>query len=171
MNDDAFHLTPNDVRAQDFHRAFRGYDCAQVDEFKGRVADELDRMSRERAQLDERMRNFQEQLRAFRERDRALNDALVAAQQLRVDMKQQADLEAEGVMREAKAEALRTVGQAQQEERQVRERAEQLTRQFAAYLANFRALIERQLGEIDGLQSHAQLMAQVQTELLLKRGA
>ena len=53
----------------------------------------------------------------------------------------------------------------------VRERHETLSRQFAAYLANFRALLERQLGEIEGLQAHAQITHQVQTELLLKRHA
>ena len=34
MSDDAFHLTPSDVRAQEFQRVFRGYDPAQVEEFK-----------------------------------------------------------------------------------------------------------------------------------------
>ena len=36
---------------------------------------------------------------------------------------------------------------------------------------DFRALLERQLGEIEGLQAHAQITHQVQTELLLKRHA
>ena len=66
MSDDAFHLTPSDVRAQEFQRTFRGYDPAQVDEFRNRVAEELERLVRERAKLDERLTGFQEQLRAFR---------------------------------------------------------------------------------------------------------
>ena len=100
-----------------------------------------------------------------------MNEALVAAQQLRVDTKEQADREAESVIREAKAEALLVLARAQNEEQQVRERAEALHRQFAAYLANFRALLERQLGEVEGYQAHTQVMAQVQTELVLKRQA
>ncbi len=171
MSDDSFHLTPSDVRAQEFQRTFRGYDPAQVDEFKNRVSEELERLIRERSKLDERLQNFQEQLRAFRERERAMNEALLAAQQLRVAAQEQADREAESIVREARADALRLLGTAQDEERQVRERHELLQRQFAAYLANFRALLERQLGEIDGLQAHVQLTHQVQTELLLKRHA
>lgn len=171
MTDDTFHLTPTDIRAQEFQRTFRGYDPAQVDEFRGRVAEELERLVRERAKLDERLTGFQEQLRAFRERERAMNEALLAAQQLRVAAQEQAEKEAEAIVREARADALRLVGTAQEEERQVRERHEMLQRQFAAYLANFRALLERQLGEIEGLQTHAQLAHQVQTELLLKRHA
>jgi len=171
MTHDAFHLTPSDVRAQEFQRVFRGYDPRQVDEFKGRVADELERLVRERLKLDDRLQGFQEQLRAFRDRERAMNEALLTAQQLRVAAQEQADREAEGILRQARADALRLVGQASDEERQVRERYEMLQRQFAAYLANFRAMLERQLGEIEGIQTHTQLTHQVQTELILKRHA
>jgi DivIVA domain-containing protein len=171
MSNDAFHLTPSDVRAQEFQKGLRGYDAAQVDDFKERVAEELDRLIRERAKLDERLQGFQEQLRAFRERERAMNEALLAAQQLRVAAGEQAERDSEAMRREARADALRIVGQAQDEERQIRERHEMLQRQFAAYLANFRALLERQLGEVEGLQTHTQISHQVQTEMLLKRHA
>lgn len=171
MTDDVFHLTPADVRAQEFQRGFRGCDPAQVEDFKTRVAEEMDRLLRERARLEERLQNFQEQLRAFREREKAMNDALVAAQQLRDATREQAEREAEVILREARSESLRVVNAAQEDERQIRERREALERQFAAYLANFRALLERQLGEIEGLQAHAAITHQVQTELLLKRHA
>jgi DivIVA domain-containing protein len=153
MTDDhAFHLTPLDVRSQEFQRAFRGYDSGQVDEFKLAVSDELERLLRDRAQHEERLRSAQEQLRGFRDRERAMNDALVAAQQLRVDSRAQAEREAELILREAKAEAERILERAHQEEAVVRERAAGAARQFAAYVASFRALLERHLGEVDGLQ-------------------
>ena len=176
MSDEIFNLTPHDVRAQEFPRALRGYDPAQVEEFRARVADALDRLLRERSQFEERLRGVQEQLRSFREREKAMNDALVAAQQLRADTKQQADRDAEALLREAKAEAMRVVARAEDQERMVRERFEAAQRQFASYLANFRALLERQLGEVEGLQASAQVRAQLrverdeqQTELVLKR--
>jgi DivIVA domain-containing protein len=176
MTDDIFNLTPHDVRAQEFGRTFRGYDASQVDEFRGRVAEAIDRLLRERSQYEERLRGLQEQLRSFRERERAMNDALVAAQQLRADTKQQAEREAEAVLREAKAEAMRVVARAEDQERMVRDRFEAAQRQFASYLSNFRALLERQLGEVEGLQASAQVRTQLrverdeqQTELVLKR--
>lgn len=171
MTDDAFHLTPHDVRSQEFSRGLGGYDRAQVEEFRLQVADELERLVRERGQLEERLKGMQEQLRAFRERERAMNEALVAAQQLRADTKVQADREAEAVIREAKAEALRLVQQSSDQENVIRERMEVASRMFASYLANFRALLERQMGEVDGLQAGAQTRAQAQTELILKRHA
>ena len=48
MSDDhAFHLTPLDVRSQEFARTLRGYDRAQVDEFKLAISEELERLLRD----------------------------------------------------------------------------------------------------------------------------
>lgn len=153
MTDDhAFHLTPLDVRSQEFARAIRGYDRAQVDEFKLAISEELDRLLRERAQQEERLRSAQEQLRGYQDRERAMNEALVAAQQLRVDSREQAEREAELVLREARSEAERIMERARQEESAVRERTDGAARQFSAYIASFRTLLERHLGEVDGLQ-------------------
>ena len=153
MTDDhAFHLTPLDVRSQEFARALRGYDRAQVDEFKLAISEELERLLRERAQHEERLRSAQEQLRAYQDRERAMNEALVAAQQLRVDSREQAEREAELVLREARAEAERIMERARQEEAAVRARSDGAARQFTAYVASFRALLERHLCEVDGLQ-------------------
>ena len=153
MSDDhAFHLTPLDVRSQEFTRTLRGYDRNQVNEFKLAISEELERLLRDRAQFEERLRTLQEQLRAFRDRERAMNEALIAAQQLRVDSRAQAEREAELVLREAKMEADRILERARQEEILVRDRADGATRQLAAYIASFRTLLERHLGELDGLQ-------------------
>jgi DivIVA domain-containing protein len=156
MSDDhAFRLTPLDVRSQEFTRALRGYDRNQVNEFKLTISDELERLLRDRAQYEERLRSAQEQLRAFKDRERAMNEALVAAQQLRVDSKAQAEREMELLLREAKAEAERIIERAHQDEAVIRERADIAARQFAAYVASFRTLLERHLGEVDGLQRRA----------------
>ena len=69
--------------AQAFPAALRGYDRARVDEFRDRVANELERLTRLNHELENKAKGFHEQLRAFRESDKALNDALVSAQQLR----------------------------------------------------------------------------------------
>jgi DivIVA domain-containing protein len=40
MTDETFHLTPHDVRAQEFLKILRGFDPMQVESFKQRVAEE-----------------------------------------------------------------------------------------------------------------------------------
>jgi DivIVA domain-containing protein len=157
MNDDVFRLTPLDVRTQQFVRSFRGYDRPQVDEFMLRVSEVLDRLLRENAQHEERLRSAQEQLRVYRDRERAMNEALIAAQQLRTETREQAVREAEQLLREARTEAERIVARARQDEQMVRDRADSAVRQFTAYVASFRALLERHLGEVDGLALPARM--------------
>lgn len=169
--DDTFHLTPHDIRGHEFPRAFRGYDRAMVESFQLRMSEEFERLLRERAQAEDRLRSAQEQLRAFRERERAMNEALLAAQQLRADAEQAATREAELIVREARTEGLRQLNEARAEERLLRERTDAGKRQFAAFLANFRALLERQLGEVEGLQAYSQTAPQPQAELPLKKPA
>lgn len=166
MSQDQFTLTPQDVRAQEFAKSLRGYDRLEVESFRARVADELERLLRERAQMEERVRNAQEQLRAFRERERAMNDALLAAQQLRHDAQVAAERETAMAMREAALEAEKIVERSRLDERLVRERADSAARQFSAYVAAFRSLLERQLAELDVLESHSQTIVQVQGEAL-----
>jgi cell division initiation protein len=155
MSDDAFQLTPQDVRTQDFARALRGYDPAQVDEFKLRLAEEIDRLAKARVQAEERLKSAQDQLRSHRERERHVHDALVAAQQLRSDLRVQAEQEAAVIVRDAHGQAARIVDRAKLDEQLVRERTEDAVRQFNAYVATFRLLLERQLGEVEGLQAAA----------------
>ena len=162
MSDESFRLTPLDVRTQEFVRAVRGYDRAQVDQFKVQVAEALERLGRERLQAEERLKSAQEQLRGYRERERAMNEALVAAQQLRADSREQAAREAELVVKEARAEAQRILQQAQQDEVTVRERAQAAARQFTAYLAGFRGLLQRQLAELEVLEGHNRTIVELQ---------
>jgi DivIVA domain-containing protein len=155
MSDDAFQLTPQDVRTQDFARVIRGYDRAQVDEFKQRLAAEIDRLTRARVQAEERLKSAQDQLRSHRERERAVHEALIAAQELRSDLRAQAEQEAAVIVREAHVEAAKIVDRAKRDHQLVCERTEDAVRQFNAYVASFRLLLERQLGEVDGLQAAA----------------
>ena len=153
MIDEAFHLTPLDVRRYDFGRALRGYNPARVDQFRDQVAEELERLTRINQDLDAKARSFHEQLRAFRERDKALNDALIAAQQLRDDVRGQAEREAQLIIREAQGEAERVIEAARAEVRRMEEELDNLDRSRRTYLAQMRTLIARQLSEVEASDS------------------
>ena len=148
MTDDAFHLTALDVRRFDFGNALRGYDRGRVDQFRDQVAEELERLARVNQELEQKARNFHEQLKAFRERDKALNEALVSAQQLRGEIRQQAEREAQLIIREAQSEAANSVQQVREDVRRAEEELQQLWRARRTYLAQLRHHLERQLTEL-----------------------
>jgi len=155
MIDESFRLTPLDVRRWEFGTAMRGYDKARVDEFRERVADELEELTRKNQELDAKAKAAHEQLRAYREREKALNEALVSAQQLRAEMREQAEREAQLIVREARADGERMVDEARSEIRRLAGEVEALERARRSYLTQLRAMIERQLAELDAVGSVA----------------
>ena len=151
MNDEAFNLTPLDIRKQEFRKTLRGYDTLAVDDLRMRVADALERAIRERQVLEERLSALTEQLRVFREREKAMNEALVAAQQLRQDTRAAAEREGQVIVREAEANAKRLLDEARTAEGAVQAKMAETERRFQQYMGGFRALLERQLAELRAL--------------------
>jgi len=151
-NQDAFHLTPVDVRRYDFGSALRGYDRARVDLFREQVADELERLTRYCAEIEVKARSFAEQLKSFRERDKAINEALVSAQQLREEVKEQAAREADLIMREAQSAAEVLQEGARGQVAALMREVESLDKSRRAYLAQLRVLAERHLAEVSALE-------------------
>ncbi len=103
--------------------------------------------------LEERLAALGEQLGVYRERERAMNEALVAAQQLREETRAAAQREAQVIVREAEAEARRVGEAARAAQGEVERKSADVERQFQAYVAGFRALLERQLAELRALDS------------------
>ncbi|HVM42307.1 MAG TPA: DivIVA domain-containing protein [Gemmatimonadales bacterium] len=151
MNDDVFRLTPLDLRKQEFRKVMRGFDPEAVEDFRVRAADELERVVRERMALEEQLRQVLEQLAAFKDREKAMNSALVSAQQLRAETREQAEREAQMIVREAEAEGERRLDRARREIERLEATAQNLARQHHAYLAALRSLVERQKAELDAM--------------------
>ncbi len=156
MNTDDFRLTPVDIRGQEFRRKLFGYEPMGVEEFRERVASEMERLLRERAQMEDRLENFREQLRVFRDRERALNDAVVLAQQMREETETLAKRNSEVTVQEARVRAEALLADARAEELDVRRDIEGAQRQFSGYVTAFRQLLLRQLAQLDALSDHEQ---------------
>jgi len=153
MVDESFRLTVLDVRRYDFGSALRGYDKARVDQFREQVAAELEHLTRANQELDTKARGFHEQLKSFRERDKAMNDALVSAQQLRGEIREQAEREGQLIIREAHVEAERQGEALRSELRRLEEEVAALDRLRRTYLAQLRMILERQLAELTSAES------------------
>jgi DivIVA domain-containing protein len=151
MSDEVFRLTPLDVRKTEFRRGMRGYDRMAVEDFRARVADELERLVKEKLALEERLRATMEQLKDYRQRDKAMNDALITAQQLRAETREQAEREAQVLLREAEADAERRLERARRELERLDSSGQEMARRHHAYLTSLRALVERQKAELESL--------------------
>ncbi len=143
-------LTPLDIRKKkaDFRRGIRGYETAEVDAFLDLVAERMEELVRETTVLRERAAQLTESLNAFRAREQAMNEALVSAQQLRDEVREQTRREAEITLREAKAEGERLIAEARREAEQEREGLLRAQAQRKRFLRAYRTFLEGQLAEI-----------------------
>jgi DivIVA domain-containing protein len=144
-------LTPLDVKKKkgDFRRAMRGYDPSSVDDFLEQVAARMEALVRENLETATRLASMTEAISGYRERERAMNEALVSAQQLREEVREQAAREADLVLREARAEAERIVGEARRQATSAAEALRRIEGQRVRFLRLFRTLVERQIQEIE----------------------
>jgi cell division initiation protein len=160
-------LTPLEVRKKkgDFRRIMRGYDPTLVDDFLDLAADRMDELVRETLALTERVNRQEQQVAEFRERERALTEALVTAQEMREEIRQQTSREAELVRRTAEQQAAELRSQTEQDTAQLRSKAEaevaQLRSRTEAELAQLRTRIEREAAQLRAAaqQEAAQLRA------------
>jgi len=143
-------LTPLDVRKKkdDLRRTVRGYDPAQVDGFLDLVADRFEEVVQEEVRLKEQVRMLRERLADFEERERALNEALIAAQELREEARLQAEKQAGLRIQEGEQEAERLVSEARRAAENSERALADLQTRRASYLRGLRSLLDRFLTEV-----------------------
>lgn len=143
-------LTPLDVRKKkdDLRRTVRGYDPGQVDAFLDLVADRLEAVVQEEVRLKEQVTLLRERLGGFEERERALNEALIAAQELREEARLQAEKQAGLRIQEANQHAERLVSEARRLAEDSERALADLHARRASYLRGMRSLLDRFLAEV-----------------------
>ena len=166
-------LTPIDVRKKrgDFSKQMRGYEPAEVDGFLELVAERLEVLVKENLTLKERAARLGDQVRSQEGREKAVQEALVTAQELREDilgqarreadlLQREAEARAEQIRREIEAETERLKRDSESEAERVVEDArgrmddlhaslQELDRRRSRFLKSFRALLERELGDVE----------------------
>jgi cell division initiation protein len=140
-------LTPLDVRNKrgDFRKGMRGYDPQEVDHFLELVAERLDEVVKENLTLNERVTRLAEQLSGQQGREKAVQEALVTAQALREEIRDQAHRDAELTRREAEDDAERIRDAAERAIEGRRHELDDLNRSRGRFLRTFRTLLEREL--------------------------
>lgn len=105
-------LTPRDVHQKQFHDAWRGYNQEEVDDFLDKLAESLDRVTRENQMLRQRSLELEQTVATSREAEEMLKKTLVTAQQA-----------AEEAIGKAKAKAEQLITEAEQRARGANEEA------------------------------------------------
>ncbi len=152
-------LTPLDVRNKrgDFKKILRGYDPQEVDVFLELVAERLEDLVRENIKLRERSETLQQQVSSQSGRERAVQEALVTAQELRSDIRSQAQREAELILSEARSQAREIQSEAERRVERQGEAVAELERRRMRFLRAFRQLLEREMDVVEVEEERAPL--------------
>lgn len=166
-------LTARHVTEKQFHDAWRGYNQEEVDEFLDRVAEQLNRLERENAALQTRLRELDQMVEASRSTEDMLKKTLVTAQQAAEEAISTAKTKAEALVAEAEQRAQRANDELKHRvataEEEVRRKTAEVERQqlarrrdtqqsidrleaFEAEIKQrLRAFLEQQLSALDSL--------------------
>lgn len=121
-------ITMQDIQDEGFEHALRGYDVGQVDVFLERVANEVDAMNKQIADLESQLKEakdelaktrgelaeanaeakiepMQERLEEKKSLDNAIAEAFIAAQRSAAQIKEDARIEGDRIYRESEAKA------------------------------------------------------------------
>ena len=138
-------LTPLDLRNQTFaKKTFGGYDPEEVHAFMNQAATELEKQSRQRTELSERIKIAEERVNYYKLIEKTLQDSVLTMQKTVDEIKHNADREAELIVAEAKARALREVEETKKRADELRSEIEVLRQQRTNYFIRIRALIRGQ---------------------------
>jgi cell division initiation protein len=98
-------VTPLDLRQQRFRKTFRGFDKVEVTSFLAELADDYEQALREADRLRQDLTKMEAVLAEHREQERNLRNTLLTAQRLADEIRQNAETEAQRIIREAEGRA------------------------------------------------------------------
>jgi cell division initiation protein len=94
-------VSPLDLRQQRFATSLRGFDKIEVTSFLLAVADDYETALRETDRLRQDLSRMEAILNQHREQEKSLQSTLITAQKLADDIRKNAELEAQRIIREA----------------------------------------------------------------------
>ena len=147
-------LTPLDIRNQTFHKKnFGGVDGEEVKAFLETAAVAFEKMSRDRTDLTERLKIAEQRVNYYKQIEKTIQDAVVTMQKTVDEVKATAEKEAEIIIAEAKARAIREVENTKREAENLRMEIEQLKQLRSNYFIRCRALIRGQEELLEAMEN------------------
>ena len=145
-------ITPLDIQQQQFRVKFRGFDMVEVDNFLDAVANEWEELLRENNRLKDEDRQKTEKIEELKGAERELRNALVSAQQICEEIKNNARKEGDLIIEEARGNARRIIEAAQTQAIQLQTEISRLSRQREEFKASLKSTVEMHLRLLESVR-------------------
>jgi len=138
-----------DVRYQEFKKGLRGYVVEEVRAYLGQLADYVNELQEQNAALEKRIVELEEELQRHRQNEEELKRAVVAAERIARDVREQANREAEIIVKEAQSLKEQTLREAVDHVKRMQRDIEMLRQQRDLFREQFRAMLEGYLKSLE----------------------
>jgi len=135
-------LTPLEIQKHEFSKKWKGLDGVEVQTFLADVAEDMEHLARENAEITTRLRALEQENDEHRERERILKQTLLSAQQASEDIRKAARKEAELIVREAQDSAEKLTHSALQRSAEIEKAIHELKVQRANFRLQLQKMIE-----------------------------
>lgn len=145
-------ITAQDIREKSFDKSrVGGYDMAEVDEFLEQIADDLTAAQKETAVLKSKMKVLVDKIEEYRGNENALNQTLLSAQKLAVQIENEAKEKSAKMIADAEAEVQEKTGDIEARIKAEEKRLFDAQKASAKFFDGIRAMCNAQLKNIDAL--------------------
>ena len=135
-------VTPLQIQNHSFSKKWRGIDPVEVEAFLALVGEEIEDLTRARADLESRVRALEIENSEHRERERTLRDTLLSAQRASEDIRGAARKEAELIVQQAEDSSERLTHYALQRSAEIEKAIEDLKIQRTHFRLQVEKLVE-----------------------------
>ena len=147
-------ITAQDIREKGFEVVrFNGYDRDMVDDFLEELADDVAATQKENAVLKSKMKVLVDKIEEYRANEEALNNAILSAQKLAVQIESEARQRAAATVAEAEKKAQETIGSISDRADAEEKRLADAKAATAKFFEAAKALCNSQLGKLDGIMN------------------
>lgn len=135
-------ITPLDIRHKEFARTMRGYRDADVDEFLDEITEEFERLFNENIDYRERVETLEEKISQYKNIEETLQKTLISAQQQAEELKQNAQKEADLIMRDAELKSRSNVNDSYAERQKVQRSVQALKQKYDDLKYQLRKIVD-----------------------------
>ena len=153
-------INAQDIREKGFEVVrFNGYDRDMVDDFLEELADDVAATQKENAVLKSKMKVLVDKIEEYRANEEALNNAILSAQKLAVQIESEARQRAAATVAEAEKKAQETIGSITDRADAEEKRLADAKAATAKFFEAAKALCNSQVGKLEGIMNDMGLAA------------
>lgn len=144
-------LRPIDIQNKEFEKRLKGYDCNEVDDFLDAVIQDYELVCKENQALKDKIGLLTEAVERYKLMEVTMRQSLDVAKQSAEELRQNAAIEAQGIISKAKLDASRLSKQIDDEHLKRHREMLSMKSQIESYKARIKSITENMLKMLEDI--------------------